>query len=316
MGSQIGCTGGQRTRQLSAPLTLLLYGRYTKIILGVTVLCACLTAPASATTSATVGNDCPCCAELIQGAQPTTLTKTIVNDIRATRSVSLSQATPVQAGHTFTPDLTSLADPLSLPRVASWSVPETCWKIAWPLPDTPMPVIDDVSLPQPSMFARPNTRANKITVYNFCAYDLWLQPIIGANAERNLNADVESVQHIASHGEYSRHFQTTDVDRGISLKVSKVEGNFEKPVQIEYTLATFGDVYFDLSLIDCLGTTAEIRYGKPVRNGNTSACAGHEAGLQFGNAQGRSFQCGAGVWCDDQAYLYEASQQGSRMTSS
>lgn len=92
----------------------------------------------------------------------------------------------------------------------------------------------------------------------------------------------------------------------VNLKVSKVEGSFAKPVQIEYS-GTEGRISFDISLIDCLGTVMDPENGVYVKNGNTSACAGHEAGLQIGNDKSLSFQCRPGAWCDDQVYLYEVS---------
>lgn len=164
-----------------------------------------------------------------------------------------------------------------------------------------MPVLDDVEIPQLDIFPRPVTLADTMTVYNFCDYDLWLQPYIGSQ--------IGSVEHIPAGGQLARPFSAADRDIGISLKVSKAEADFATPVQVEYTAAADGLVYYDLSLIDCLGRTVEVRHGKPVRNGNTSACAGHEAGLQLGSASAMSFQCGAGIWCDDQAYLYEVSQK-------
>ena len=61
-------------------------------------------------------------------------------------------------------------------------------------------------------------------------------------------------------------------------------------------------------MIDCLGIEGRVAStGKPIRNGNTSGCAGHEAGLQLGNAGTWSWQCAPRAWCDDQAYFYEVS---------
>jgi hypothetical protein len=66
-------------------------------------------------------------------------------------------------------------------------------------------------------------------------------------------------------------------------------------------LTGVGMVWYNLSLVKCLGT----KDGQYTTD--TSGCAGHEAGLQFGNQQNKSFQCAAGMWCDDQAYLYDVS---------
>lgn len=187
-----------------------------------------------------------------------------------------------------------------LPRVKdSWTIPPACpWYIPWPLPSTPMPVIDNVDAPQLILFSRPVVVADRITIFNYCKYDLWVGPYFG-----NILAEVE---HVPAGGKFDWQLTTASDGSGNNLKVSKVKDNFTHPVQIEYTVAS-GRVWYDISLIDCLGRTGEMKRGKVVRNGDTRACAGHEAGLQLGNANAMTFQCGPGVWCDDQAYMYEVS---------
>jgi hypothetical protein len=157
-----------------------------------------------------------------------------------------------------------------------------------------MPVIDNVAIPQLSIFRRPVTVAGTITVYNYCSYDIWTQP--------NIDGNVAEIVHIPAGKE--RPFPMAGDGSAVNLKVSKVEKNFVKPVQIEYSVKD-GVTWYDLSLIDCLGSSTEMKNGKYLRNGDTSACAGHEAGLQLGNDKAMSFQCGSGAWCDDQAYMYE-----------
>ena len=188
-----------------------------------------------------------------------------------------------------------------LARVESWVIPATCpWKIPWPLPDTPQPTVDDVAIPQLSLFPRPGSTANTLTIYNFCDYDLYFEPHIGNT--------VAEIGHISAGGKLDRPFEAAPEGSGVNLKVSKTEGDYSKPVQIEYAVSA-GTVWYDISLIDCLGRTED-----GLRNGDTSACAGHEAGLQMGPAaDALSFQCGAGAWCDDQAYLYEVCVEGTWM---
>ena len=183
-----------------------------------------------------------------------------------------------------------------LERVSSWTIPSSCpWSIPWPLPDTPNPTIDDVDIPQLSLFPRPQTTPNTLTIYNFCDYDLWFEPHIGNT--------LEATGHIPAGGRLDRPFEMAPEGSGVNLKVTKTEGDYSKPIQVEYAVSA-GTVWYDLSLIDCLGRTPE-----GLRNGDTSACAGHEAGLQMGPAANAvSFQCGAGAWCDDQMYLYEVSR--------
>ncbi|KAJ4983244.1 hypothetical protein SVAN01_11257 [Stagonosporopsis vannaccii] len=180
-----------------------------------------------------------------------------------------------------------------LSRVESWIIPASCpWKIPWPLPDTPQPTIDDVEIPQLSLCNRPDSTPDTLTIYNFCDYDLYFEPHIGNK--------VEELGHIPAGEKLDRPFEAAPEGSGVNLKVSKKEGDFSKPVQIEYAVSA-GTVWYDISLIDCLGRTED-----GLRNGDTSACAGHEAGLQMGPSKDAiSFQCGAGAWCDDQAYLYE-----------
>lgn len=183
-----------------------------------------------------------------------------------------------------------------LARVESWVIPATCpWKIPWPLPNTPMPTVDNVDIPQLSLFPRPQSTANTLTIYNFCDYDLYFEPHIGNT--------LAEIGHVPAGGKLDRPFEAAPQGSGVNLKVSKTEGDYSKPVQIEYAVSA-GTVWYDISLIDCLGRTEA-----GLRNGDTTACAGHEAGLQMGPEKDAiSFQCGAGAWCDDQAYLYEVSQ--------
>lgn len=180
-----------------------------------------------------------------------------------------------------------------LARVESWTIPATCpWKIPWPLPNTPQPTVDNVDIPQLSLFPRPDSTANTLTIYNYCDYDLYFEPHVGNT--------VEEAGHISAGGKLDRPFEAAPEGSGVNLKVSKTKGDYSKPVQIEYAVSS-GTVWYDISLIDCLGRTED-----GLRNGDLSACAGHALGLQMGPAKDAiSFQCGAGAWCDDQAYLYE-----------
>jgi hypothetical protein len=248
-------------------------------------------------------DSCYCCSTLSESAAAQATTQTPV----------LGQITPPvldqPARSTDNPSSTqaSASQHSTLPRVSAWSVPKTCpWDIPWPLPDTPMPVVDNVDIPQLSIFPRPTAVHDTVTVYNFCDYDLWL--------ESNVGNVVAGMEQIFPGRKLDRLFHAGERGHGINFKVSRAEADFTNPVQVEYMADEYGKVWYDLSLIDCLGKTGEIRNGKPVRNGNTSACAGHEAGLQIGNenANATTFQCAAGAWCDDQVYLYEASQRRSR----
>lgn len=154
---------------------------------------------------------------------------------------------------------------------------KTCWNgaLEWPLPNTPNPVIDVVS-PQLEIFERPTSTPNTLTVHNYCDYDIHFVHFNGGNPETGcLTAK-------------------TSIDRplqGTVFKASKNEG-MGNDLLIEYSIDATGVLWYNLSLLTCM------------ENGDTSKCAGHEAGLQLSNPGKMAFQCGAGTWCDDQAYLY------------
>ncbi|KAH7371048.1 hypothetical protein BKA66DRAFT_573224 [Pyrenochaeta sp. MPI-SDFR-AT-0127] len=179
------------------------------------------------------------------------------------------------------------AEGSSLPRMSSGEVDaiyKTCWngQIKWPLPGTPNPVVDEVT-PQLSIFPLPSTKPDTLIVHNYCSYDIYFNHFNGAHSLET--------GHIAGGASIERPLS------GTVLKASKT-ADMAKDVLIEYAVAGDGVLYYDLSLITCLGQTGGLD------NGDLSACAGHEAGLQLGNANSKSFQCAAGAWCDDQAYLY------------
>ncbi|KAF1834728.1 hypothetical protein BDW02DRAFT_497713 [Decorospora gaudefroyi] len=154
--------------------------------------------------------------------------------------------------------------------------------IQWPLPpDAPMPVVDlnGTASPQLTLFSCPPSSPNTLTVHNYCAYDIFYT---------HLNVDV------VLGADRIRAGATLHTPLAGTVFKAHQSALCTQPVQIEYAGS-----YFDISLIDCVGRT------DGVRNSDTSACVGHEAGLQLSNPGGRAWQCGAATWCDDQAYLYE-----------
>jgi hypothetical protein len=163
---------------------------------------------------------------------------------------------------------------------------KTCWNgnLKWPLPNTVNPVIDVVS-PQLSIFPRPDTTPHTLTVHNYCDYDIFYDHLGAAGKLDN--------------GTLSAGKSFNSPLSGNVFKASK-KSTMENDVLIEYNVAADGKLWYDLSLITCLGSTD----GKP--NSDTTACAGHEAGLQLGSKKWVAFQCAPGKWCDDQAYLYQA----------
>jgi hypothetical protein len=167
--------------------------------------------------------------------------------------------------------------------------------IQWPLPASadgvlmPMPVVDNLTWTQLSLFARPESTPSKLTVMNYCSYDLYFEHW---NEAVKLSSGV-----IASGG------SCKEAIAGTVMKVGK-DSIVGQPVQIEYSAP---NGFYDLSLIDCLARSEVEGPQKGFRTADTSACAGHEHGLQLSNPGSKAFQCAAGAWCDDQAYFYEVS---------
>lgn len=161
------------------------------------------------------------------------------------------------------------------------SICKTCWggALEWPLPNTPAPVVDVVS-PQLSIFERPASSPNTLTIHNYCSYDIHYTHFSGSNQ--------------IDGGSLTAGQTITGPLAGTVFKASKTADG-SKDLLIEYNIGADGQLWFDLSLITC------------AVDGDVSACPGHEAGLQLGNAGSKSFQCAAGAWCDDQAYLYQVS---------
>jgi hypothetical protein len=161
----------------------------------------------------------------------------------------------------------------------------TCWngQLVWPQNDMPPPVTEQVSA-QLSIYKKPVAKAGTLTVHNYCAYDIHYQ---------HLGNGLSGNTQVLSAGATSEYPLS-----GTVWKASKTP-SLEKVVQIEYAVAS-NILYYDMSLIDCLGVT------NGLKNKDTSGCVGLESGLQLGN-QGFSFQCQKGAWCDDQAYFYQVS---------
>ncbi|KAL5119949.1 hypothetical protein ACEQ8H_002047 [Pleosporales sp. CAS-2024a] len=152
--------------------------------------------------------------------------------------------------------------------------------LSWPMNDLPNPS-KDAAARQLNLYPRPVATSNTLTIHNYCNYDIfyWQLP----------NGAQGTLKPQAAF--------TSPVTTGNVWKASK-SPNLAKVVQIEY-VAAFGQIYYDISLIDCLARAAN---GLPTTD--TIGCPGFEAGLQLGNQKAQTFQCAPGVWCDDQAYLY------------
>jgi hypothetical protein len=184
------------------------------------------------------------------------------------------------------------------------SICKTCHDgiIQWPLPSSsdgvpmPMPVVEGEA-PQPSFFPRPESTPYKLSIMNYCPYDLYFLHLDG------VNTDAKGAATILGQGVISGNGGSCSEDAiGSVMKVGK-DSIIGQPVQIEY-----GGNFYDMSLIDCLRRDA----ATGMRTADTSACAGHEYGLQLSNPGSRAWQCDSGAWCDDQAYFYEVSDNWLR----
>jgi len=150
------------------------------------------------------------------------------------------------------------------------------------------------TVPQLDVFPRPESVGGMLTMHNYCGYDLYWSHVNG----KKVLSDPEDTKvfetgHLPAGGTETRPLA------GDNMKVSKTASG-DQPVQLEYTHA--GEkLWYNLSLIDCLGRKdAKI-------TADMTHCVGHEAGIQMGQPE-FAFQCEAGKWCDDQAYLYGVSR--------
>jgi hypothetical protein len=159
-------------------------------------------------------------------------------------------------------------------------------RVKWPQNDLPTPSVNEETR-QLKVFTSPATTANTLTVHNYCKYDIHYRR--------------EGQQGVLDSGVLRAGTAYTTPLTGVGMvwKGSKSE-DMGKVVLVEYSYDST-NVWYNLSLVKCLGT----KDGQYTTD--TSGCAGHEAGLQFGNTGNKSFQCAAGMWCDDQAYLYDVS---------
>jgi hypothetical protein len=159
--------------------------------------------------------------------------------------------------------------------------------IKWPSNDLPPPV-EDAPFRQLSLYDIPATVPNTLIVHNYCDYDLHYTH---RDSVKTLDTGI-----LTAGATKQSPFTTEDAGVWLASKTP----DMVKAVQAEYTVSKATDaLWYNLSLIPCLGS----KNGLP--NADTTECAGHEAGLQFGNQQFQTFQCAPGMWCDDQAYFYQ-----------
>ncbi|KAF2024780.1 hypothetical protein EK21DRAFT_77930 [Setomelanomma holmii] len=157
--------------------------------------------------------------------------------------------------------------------------------IQWPQNDCPLPVDEGQGGQQLSLYSIPASTPNTITIHNYCDYDIHYL---------HLGASFSDSGVLRSKDTF------TSPLIGTVWKGDK-SPDIAHPVQVEYVVAQdTGLLWYDLSLIDCLA-----RGANGLRTKDTSKCAGHELGLQFGNKDMISWQCKPGAWCDDQMYFYE-----------
>lgn len=156
---------------------------------------------------------------------------------------------------------------------------KTCWggSLQWPIAGQPNPVVDVVS-PQYSIFSKPAAASNMLTVHNYCSYDIYFKHLGRDSSQESgkITAGDNIVRPLS--GTVFKAYKTSAMTQDLLVEYSVIPAT--------------GELWYNLSLLTCM------------QGGDLSACAGHEDGLQLGNAVSKSFQCAAGSWCDDQAYLY------------
>jgi hypothetical protein len=119
---------------------------------------------------------------------------------------------------------------------------------------------------------------------------VYINSVSGAANAKNSATDRSQV--IAPGSTYTEAFRNPGV--GISLKVSNGTSASAKVMQFEYTMQTDGQVWYDLSFIDCLNGVASY---------DASKCAGFDYGVKATAGQGcMSYTCPPGEVCAGQAY--------------
>lgn len=119
-------------------------------------------------------------------------------------------------------------------------------------------------------------KPNLATVKNSCTYDVYLETV------GPLYAWKKPIVKIAAGGEHSEEL-FINASGGPSLKVRKSPDPNGPPMQFEYTAGN-GDIWYNLSLIDCVG--------------KQGGCAGHDGGLRAVAGNGcRVFECKPNADC-------------------
>jgi hypothetical protein len=158
--------------------------------------------------------------------------------------------------------------------------------IKWPIAGRPNPIVN-TEASQLKLYTPPKTTANMLTIHNYCNYpidfDHWGQAKKIANGT------------LSASGTWGPEALSGSVWKARKQGIKPLQGKPYPDLLVEYVVVK-GRLTYDISLITCLGEGMD-----------TSACPGHEAGLNLGNKEWKSFQCGPGKWCDDQVYLYEVS---------
>jgi hypothetical protein len=177
-------------------------------------------------------------------------------------------------------------DRMSVAQVLSYQGSKAqCWSqsnLVWPMNDMPAPSMEAVTK-QLNIYQPPATKPQTLIVHNYCDYPIHYQHF--GHGGLLMESDLPA----------GETFETPYI--GSNWKASR-QGDPSRVVQIEYN-ANGGDLWYNLSLIDCLKKDSR---GLPTKD--ASGCVGLEGGLQFGNKENMSFQCAPGTWCDDQAYFY------------
>ncbi|KAF2658865.1 hypothetical protein K491DRAFT_713118 [Lophiostoma macrostomum CBS 122681] len=160
------------------------------------------------------------------------------------------------------------------------------------------------SVPAPLPFpATGSASANHAMVINSCPYSVYLQSISGGASSVNNATDRSQV--LAPGATYTEAMRNPGF--GIALKISNGTAATNTVTQLEYALDPSGDVWYDLSFINCI---VDGSY-------DAAKCPGHDYGLKAKAGQGcKDFTCGPNEVCIGQAYwLKENGYQGGAPVS-
>jgi len=184
--------------------------------------------------------------------------------------------------------------PTTASSIAVPPLPNQSLQPAAPLPESggssgkpaptynPLPEPAIFSSETPSVFTPLESQPKMVVIINSCTYDLYLD-------STGCDTGVKG-QRIAAGDTYTEPIRGC-TNAGVALHVTSK--SHTRPVMVEYGAGKTGQVFYDLSFLDCMvqGTT------------NLTGCAGWEQGHQCqGGKDSTVMACLPGEYCDRTSY--------------